>query len=191
MDHLHYYLILDGAKMSPYLETAKLMTPSHRSLYLTEDNDPLQLVAPYLFTFHHGSPFAQWFESNGKGESWGTIFSSYKSFDHVFKHFRQNLFITTENNEKLYFRFYDPRVLRTFLPICTKQQLLKFFGPIHDITCEDLDEEYHLKFFLRNHELHKERRHTHHKIKQQHPSRDQTKSASESLPANKKNPWID
>jgi hypothetical protein len=190
MEHLHHYIILDGAKMMSHLSEAIELNPTHRSLYLTEANDPLQQVAPLLFSYHHGNPFSHWCEKNGRGESWGTVFSSYKSFDYVYKHFRQHLFITTADNEKLYFRFYDPRVMRTFLPVCTKQQLLKFFGPIHDISCEDADSAYQLKFFLRNHELHTERRHIIHKPRE---SQQADNLDTKNLPAQdlKKNPWID
>jgi hypothetical protein len=31
---------------------------------------------------------------------------------------------------RMYFRFYDPRVLQAFLPTCTAEQLNGFFGPI-------------------------------------------------------------
>src|SRR5262249_7471285 len=31
---------------------------------------------------------------------------------------------------ELYFRFYDPRVLRTFLPACTGAETKRFFGPV-------------------------------------------------------------
>jgi len=33
-------------------------------------------------------------------------------------------------NKKVLFRFYDPRVLRVFLPTCTSKEVLEFFGPI-------------------------------------------------------------
>jgi hypothetical protein len=31
--------------------------------------------------------------------------------------------------KEMYFRFYDPRVLRVFLPTCTAQEAQDFFGP--------------------------------------------------------------
>jgi len=32
--------------------------------------------------------------------------------------------------ESLFFRFYDPRVMRGYLPTCSPKQLAEFFGPV-------------------------------------------------------------
>jgi hypothetical protein len=32
--------------------------------------------------------------------------------------------------ESLFFRFYDPRVMRNYLPTCPPAQLAEFFGPV-------------------------------------------------------------
>jgi hypothetical protein len=37
---------------------------------------------------------------------------------------------------QLYFRFYDPRVLRMFLPTCTAEQRTEFLGPLGSILAE-------------------------------------------------------
>ena len=34
------------------------------------------------------------------------------------------------DDEALYFRFYDPRVLESFLPTCSEEQLDEFFGSL-------------------------------------------------------------
>ena len=36
----------------------------------------------------------------------------------------------------MYFRLYDPRVLRVFLPTCTPDELTDFFGPIGTFLIE-------------------------------------------------------
>jgi hypothetical protein len=36
----------------------------------------------------------------------------------------------------MYFRFYDPRVLRSFLPTCTEPECAEFFGPIGRFVME-------------------------------------------------------
>src|SRR5947209_7089547 len=53
------------------------------------------------------------------------------------KHFRHFLLVETEDGKLLYFRFYDPRVLRAFLPTCNSDESSEFFGPIHDILTEE------------------------------------------------------
>ena len=36
----------------------------------------------------------------------------------------------------LYFRYYDPRVLRSFLPTCSPAQLKQMFGPVDAFLAE-------------------------------------------------------
>ena len=45
-------------------------------------------------------------------------------------HLRKFLIVRLENTKRMYFRFYDPRILKDFLPTCTSAQLNHFFGPI-------------------------------------------------------------
>ncbi len=58
----------------------------------------------------------------------------------------------------MYFRFYDPRVLRIFLPTCDRSQILEFFGPVKIFICEDEDPEHILLFSHQNGELVTDRR---------------------------------
>jgi hypothetical protein len=192
MEHLHQYVILDGARMQHYLDEAIALNPVHRSLFILDEEDPLASVSPYLFSYHPGQPFAQWLEREGHGQGWGSIFSSYKSFEFIYKHFRQLLIIKNESGEKFYFRFYDPKVIRTTLPAFDKQQLLQFFGAIQSIVCEDFNEDYQIKFTMRNHELHRERKHS---SKSMHRSQELQKKITKKDTKSptiiqKNNPWI-
>ena len=57
--------------------------------------------------------------------------------------------VKTEDLQLLYFRFYDPRVLRIFLPTCDRKQIVEFFGPVQAFICEQ-DEEGHFKRYTHN-----------------------------------------
>jgi hypothetical protein len=65
--------------------------------------------------------------------------------------------VKKEDGEQLYFRFYDPRVLRVFLPTCDRQQLSDFFGPVDYFVCEDEDPVSGMMFSLKEGELKIER----------------------------------
>ena len=41
-----------------------------------------------------------------------------------------------ETGEEVYFRFYDPRVLRVFLPTCSVRQKAELFGEIRSFLLE-------------------------------------------------------
>ncbi len=70
------------------------------------------------------------------------------SFGDLHRHFRHFLIVKDESGRKLYFRFYDPRVLRVFLPTCTKTQLREFFGPVEVFVLEDENPTNALVFSL-------------------------------------------
>jgi len=52
----------------------------------------------------------------------------------------------TIRQEQVYFRFYDPRVMRVFLPTCTPEDTTQFFGPIQNYLVEDESPEQLLRF---------------------------------------------
>jgi hypothetical protein len=55
----------------------------------------------------------------------------------VRRHFRKLLYVKEEDTRKeMFFRFYDPRVLRAFLPSCTARQLDEIFGEIDVFVAE-------------------------------------------------------
>ena len=68
-------------------------------------------------------------------------------------HFRKFLLVTTEPDKEFFFRFYDPRVLRIFLPTCDVKQLREFFGPVEKFICEDEDADYGLIYSFDNNKL--------------------------------------
>jgi hypothetical protein len=57
-------------------------------------------------------------------------------FEELRKHLRRFLIVNGEDGEELYFRFYDPRVFRAFLPACVTEEKTSFFGPVTDFLAE-------------------------------------------------------
>jgi hypothetical protein len=98
------------------------------------------------------SHFADWVVEHGAGNSWGIVLQSDKEAEVIYRHLRKFLIVTTEEGKELYFRFYDPRVLRVFLPTCDTEQLLEFFGPVEAFILED-EEGSMLQFQLNGTEL--------------------------------------
>ena len=69
------------------------------------------------------------------------------------KHFRSLVTVHDENGKPLIFRFYDPRVLRTFLPTCNADELKTFFGKIETFFAETADGQVLSAFKMENNEL--------------------------------------
>ncbi len=59
------------------------------------------------------------------------------TFTELHRHLQGLLYVEQESYGRLYFRYYDPRVLRGFLPTCTEAEATEFFGPITRFLVED------------------------------------------------------
>jgi len=144
------YLLLDAARMSGLINEARTRNPANDSLYRGTRDEGLSAVAPYLFRFSAGQTFANWYLKQGWGRSWGVLMKSGRSLEDLAKHFRSFLLVKTETGQNLYFRFYDPRVIRVFLPTCDTTQLREFFGPVDYFLVEDEDPAFVLRFWQEN-----------------------------------------
>lgn len=147
------YILMDSARMGENIGTAKEINPGFCSLYNGNSEQFLASVSPYLFSVDLQSEFIKWYMLNGWGDSWGVLVYSDIDLKALVKHFRQFLIVKKEDGGQLYFRFYDPRVLRVFLPSCDARQLNEFFGPVDYYICEDEDPSKGLVFSLHKGEL--------------------------------------
>jgi hypothetical protein len=132
------------------METAKELNPNFKCLYQGKTELELAGVAPFLFSYNSNSEFKQWFEKFSIGNSWGVLFHSHLPFSEIYKHCRRFLIVKNDGEQEMYFRFYDPRVLRIFLPTCNRVQLKEFFGPINSFILEDEDPNTILQFTFDN-----------------------------------------
>lgn len=134
------FLLLDAASAGQRQDEALVLGAQYESFY-KGDKEENRRASPYLFELRAGTPLAAWYFQHGWGQSWGVPVFASAPFEEVYRHFRKFLMVKTEDGEKLYFRFYDPRVLRTFLPTCDAAQVKEFFGPVKLFICEDVNEE--------------------------------------------------
>lgn len=146
-------LIIDAAQLTSEVEIAFQLNPRNISLYRGESEETLKDIAPSLFSFERDSSFSDWFFDNGWGKSWGVLLTSDSSMEELHKHFRKFLLVQSYDGSEMYFRFYDPRVLRIFLPTCDEEQLLEFFGPVKYFLMEDEESDFAIQFSLQGAEL--------------------------------------
>jgi hypothetical protein len=94
-------------------------------------------VAPYLVSLDPESEFTEWVVGSGWGQHWGSFVASRQGFRALRDHLRGLTLIHRGDGTPLYFRYYDPRVLRTFLPTCSPAQLKQMFGPVDAFLAEN------------------------------------------------------
>jgi hypothetical protein len=131
------YAILDAAR-DPVILARLVMDckEEYQSLYEVEEGAKLVAFAPYLVALPRELAFLETLVRDGWGKSWGIYLTCDKPFEDVRKHLRRFLTVELETSEKVLFRFYDPRVLRVFLPGCTPEEAVEFFGPIREFALE-------------------------------------------------------
>ena len=130
------FCLLDAARDEKILPLLQKSNAKFMSLYQGESQKQLAHVAPYLIQFEKGDIFLERLLRNGWGKRWCAFFTSRAGFGHLRKHFRKFLFVREESGETVYFRFYDPSILRTFLPACNAEELREFFGYITQFLTE-------------------------------------------------------
>ena len=148
------YCLLDAARMAEAMDTAKeLAAPNtYRCLYAGSAEASLSHVAPYLFLLQNPA-LTDWLLTEGWGQAWGVVVVSEAEPQALYLHLKRFLYVRPENGRALYFRFYDPRALRLFLPTCDAEQLLAFFGPVRYFITEDEDPGYAINFSVANGKL--------------------------------------
>lgn len=91
--------------------------------------DPRTLAAaPYLVKLD--PPLLEWIVATLWSKPWGILLVARSDLKTLRHHLRKFLVVKGPDGAALYFRFYDPRVLETFLASCTKEELAAFFGPV-------------------------------------------------------------
>jgi hypothetical protein len=125
----HAYAVLDGAQNPQLLDLLLAPgAPKHECLFAGELEPDMAQVAPYLVALEPGSPFADALLGKGWLPNLGILLISRDELPKVWRQLRQHVMVYGPDLEPLYFRFYDPRVLRMFLPSCEGKSLAEFFG---------------------------------------------------------------
>lgn len=98
------------------------------SLYRGKGETDFWAIAPYLARVDE--ELLTWIKETLWAEPWGIFAEATSDLEKLRTHFRKFLTVEDPGGKKMYFRFYDPRVLRTFLKSADGTELREFFGPI-------------------------------------------------------------
>lgn len=141
------YAVLDGASVPDLLDQLYGdEPPEFVCLYRGELDPDLAEVAPYLVQLSPESAFTKWLLENCLGNHWGIFVTSTEDIETLRRHFRNFLMVKNPEGKQVYFRFYDPRVLRVFLPTCKAEEMETLFGPLDSYLCEAVNPDTLLSF---------------------------------------------
>ncbi len=140
------FAILDAARDVRILALLVLHKAECQSLYEGPEGAQLAQVAPYLVRLAADSPLLEALVKEGWGKSWGVYLTCASDFHEIRRHLRHFLQARLPDGEQVYFRFYDPRVMRIFLPTCIAEEASQFFGPIKRYVLEGEEPDQLLEF---------------------------------------------
>jgi hypothetical protein len=126
----HTFAILDAARSTSVFPAIEALAARRSSLLAETIAPELERASPFLVDIGPGDPLLETVLGEGWGDHWGVLLTSAYEHDFLVPHLRDIVRARTEDGADYFFRFYDPRVLRLYLPTCTAAELDTFFGPI-------------------------------------------------------------
>ena len=132
----HVYAVVDAARDNELAVAARSRFGLRlHTLFEGELAQYLDHAAPHLIPVRLDCEYVElWAEHLGR--SAGILLLTNADTDALRAHLRRMFVVTDEHGEEYFFRFYDPRVLRVYLPTCTVEEGHDFFGPIRRILVE-------------------------------------------------------
>jgi Domain of unknown function (DUF4123) len=123
------YAVLDAARAPRALSIARQLGTS---LFDGDEAEALCEVAPYVVALAPSHWLFNELIGEAWGNAWGIFLTSRAPLAHVRAHLQRLMYVEPGRM----FRFYDPRVLRAIVPVCTSDELDELFGPIERFIVE-------------------------------------------------------
>lgn len=139
------HAVVDAARDPRILTLLRESVDRYQSLFEGAKGRATDEQAPYLVELRDDSELCASLCAEGWGRRWASYLTSRRSFKEVRTHLRRLLMVADdETGESMYFRFYDPAVLRVFLPAAGRRHRETLFDGIESFVLEgELGEPLH------------------------------------------------
>jgi hypothetical protein len=138
-EECNLYGIIDSARNEDVFRYLITGNVQYRSLFQGTMDEQSYGVSGFLVECKKESLLFQWMTEDAWGDSCCIFFTSKLSFDELFSHFQKFNRVYLEDDEVVLFRYYDPRVLRVYLPTCNRGEIEVFFGNVFSFYAENAD----------------------------------------------------
>lgn len=143
------YAVIDGALIPDLRMKLYETRPPRYCLFSGELEPDMEEVAPYLVRLYPKTPFTEWV-LEAWDKNWGIFVQSREPLEEMRKHFRNLITVYDEKGNPMIFRFYDPRVIRQFLPTCNQGEIKVFFGSVDSYFAESEDNTKLVQYQIEN-----------------------------------------
>ena len=136
------YAVLDGARDKRIEPLVNNSTLEHECLYSGTLSYALRRAAPYIVRLEPGCELVRTILVQGWGNSWGIFAIAYPpaTLSRVRSGFRRIAKAISPEGKNIVFRYYDPRVLRPYLPTCSKEEADHVFSHVSDFVMDGDDD---------------------------------------------------
>jgi len=124
------WAVLDGARDKRIYSAVVGCYTDNCCLYSGDLPSDLKFAAPYLVSLDPEDRTTRYILRHAWGNSWGIFLRSTSSMETLRRHLKGMLIVKDPKGRRMLFRYYDPRVLRVYLPTCWPNELETVFGPI-------------------------------------------------------------
>ncbi len=124
-----------------------MAAPERACLFAGTLQPPLERVAPYLVNLTASRAMAEAWRG-AWGQHWGILCVAQADLETLRRHFRQFLQARLPSGQIALFRFYDPRVLRIYLPTCSAEEVRAWFACVEEFRLDSAGARATLLFRL-------------------------------------------
>ena len=139
------YGVIDGGSCPELLSHLEKHDGEHGCLFGGELAPDALQRAPFVVRLAAKSPLTDWLLSHW-GAHWGIYLSGPADLATARAHLRTFLMVRDPKGQPLFFRYYDPRVMRVYLPTCNEEEAAYVFGPVDAYVLEDEEPGVLLRF---------------------------------------------
>jgi hypothetical protein len=130
------WAVLDGARDKRVFSVVVACYTDNSYLYSGDLPSDLKLAALYLVSIDPEDHTTQYILLRAWDNSWGISLRSTSNMETLRRHLKRLLMVKDQKGHRLPFRYYDPRLLRVYLPTCWPAELEKVFGPVKAYVVE-------------------------------------------------------
>jgi Domain of unknown function (DUF4123) len=108
---------------------------------------------PYIVRLNNEEPLAVAWRGKGAGQSWGILLQSAGSLDQMRLHFKKFINARLPDGTLALFRFYDPRVFRTYIRAALPEERLPWFKGVVRYSVESTQAGHYHDFRINEGQL--------------------------------------
>jgi len=130
-----WFAIIDGAADARLYDLIS-KTRNHACLYTGDYDAETRKALPYVVEMRNGETFSQTWSQHESGRSWGILCRTSLTLTNLRRHLRHFTTARLPDGQVVMFRFWDPRVFKTFVEEGEENEVAPIFKGIELIVAD-------------------------------------------------------